>query len=234
MEAKTKSDILEHARKEFPKECCGLIIVEKGKETYVPCNNVFSGNDSFIIDPKDYIGAYARGSLLSVVHSHCNARALPSQIDLVSCETTKLPWHIVSIPNEEWVYFEPTNYKAPLIGRQYKYGVLDCLTVVVDWYREVRGISLNPHLDRPDKWWEQGGNLFMDKFEEDGFEKVTGPLVEGDVILMQLCAKVVNHIGVYLEPNLMLHHMGNRLSTRDIYGGWYRKNCRCVVRYKAL
>ena len=223
MEEKTKADILSHANKEFPRECCGLIIIEKGKEVFVPCKNVSSQKDSFVISPDDYILAYSRGSIISVVHSHCYSRAAPSQIDLVSCETTKIPWHIVSLPNEEWAYFEPTGYKAPLVGRNYQYGVLDCYTLAVDWYKEVFGVQLNEHLNRPEEWWKNGGNIFMEQFQDEGFVRIDGPLKEGDIILMQFCSSVVNHVGVYLEPNLILHHLGNRLSTRDIYGGWLRK-----------
>lgn len=237
MEEKTKLDILEHAKKEFPRECCGLIIIEKGHEVYVPCGNNSRPNESFVMDTFDYISAEARGKIISIVHSHCNVRAKPTEIDLTSCETTKLPWHIVSLPNEEWAYFQPSGYKASLFGRPYHYGVLDCYTLVVDWYRQVKGIKLNEHLDREDNWWEKGKNLFLEKFQEDGFRKVKEDekLEEGDVILMQIGkAKVPTHVGIYLEPNLLLHHYRGRYSTRDVYGGWYRKHTRCAFRYMGV
>lgn len=231
MEDLTKLKILEHAKKEFPKECCGLIFIKKGKETYYPCNNLSADPNGFILDSKDYVEASLLGEIVSIVHSHCNQRAAPSQIDLVSCETSKLPWHIISIPNEEWAYLEPKGYKAPLIGRHYKYAILDCYTLVVDWYREHMGISLTEHLDRPDNWWNEGKSLFMDKFKEEGFQIIEGTLAQGDVLLLQIGANVPNHVAVYLEPNLILHHQSGRLSTRDVYGGYYRKHTRCVVRY---
>lgn len=232
MEDKTKEQILEHAKSEFPRECCGLVVVVKGREKYFACRNISDNDTSFVIDPRDYLSASNEGEILSVVHSHCNQRAIPSQIDLVSCETTKLPWHIVSIPNEEWHSFTPTGYKAPLLGRKYQYGVLDCYTLIVDWYEENLRINLNPAIGRPAEWWKKGGDIFTECFEGFGFRKIMPEQIrQGDVMFMQLGANVVNHVGIYLEPNMIIHHLGNRLSTRDVYGGWLRKHTRFVARH---
>lgn len=217
------------------RECCGLIIIEKGKEKFFPCKNDSQDPKSFIINPGDYAIAESKGTIVSVVHSHCFERAIPSQIDLVSCENSKLPWHIVSLPNEEWHYFEPSGYKASLVGRQYQYGVLDCYTLVVDWYKENFGIQLNEHLGRPDKWWLDGKSLFMDGFKQEGFERIDIEKIQhGDVVIMQVGANVPNHVGVYLKGDILLHHHQGRLSTRDVYGGYYRKHTVCAVRHSGV
>jgi cell wall-associated NlpC family hydrolase len=51
---------------------------------------------------------------------------------------------------------------------------------------------------------------------------------------MQIRARngVPNHAGIYLGDGLMLHHLYGRLSSRDLYGGWYLESTRAVLRYQ--
>lgn len=53
----------------------------------------------------------------------------------------------------------------------------------------------------------------------------------GDVIVMQVRAPVPNHAGVYIGDGLMLHHLYNRLSSRDVYGGYWQECTRIVLRH---
>ena len=38
---------------------------------------------------------------------------------------------------------------------------------------------------------------------------------------MHLEADVPNHAGIYLGDNVILHHVQGRLSSRDVYGGYF-------------
>jgi proteasome lid subunit RPN8/RPN11 len=96
-----KKQIIDHAKVEVPKEACGLIIVRKGKQLYIPCKNLGVGTDNFVLDPSDYSKADEKGEIIAVVHSHPNMSAKPSQADLVACEASGLPWFIVGIPSEQ-------------------------------------------------------------------------------------------------------------------------------------
>jgi len=51
------------------------------------------------------------------------------------------------------------------------------------------------------------------------------------VIVMQVRAPVPNHAGVYIGDGLMLHHLYNRLSSRDVYGGYWQECTRIVLRH---
>jgi proteasome lid subunit RPN8/RPN11 len=229
----TKLDIIEHAKNEFPREACGLLLNVEGKEQYKPCRNIAERQIDFIIDPIDYAEAEDTAQIIAIVHSHCNQSAKPSQADLVSCEASRLPWHIVSIPSETWHTITPNGYKPPLLGRSFSHGVLDCYALIRDWYDAERKITL-PDFDRDELWWEKGGDLYMQNFAKAGFERTDLPLERGDVILMQIGSKVANHAAIYLGNDLILHHLINRLSSREIYGGYYLKCSRLVLRFKGL
>ena len=110
---------LEHAREAHPREACGLLVIQKGREVYCPCRNIGVGTDQFVIHPEDYVAADRQGEIVEVFHSHPNVPPEPSQADRVACEATGLPWSIVSFPAGQWAQIKPEGYVAPLVGRQY-------------------------------------------------------------------------------------------------------------------
>ena len=59
-------------------------------------------------------------------------------------------------------------------------------------------------------------------------------LFRSDVILMQIRSQngVPNHAAIYLGDGLILHHLHGRLSSRDIYGGYWQEVTRHILRYK--
>lgn len=219
----------EHARAEFPREACGLVVEIDDSPQYFPCKNLAQNQSDFILDPVDYARAEDTGKVLAVFHSHPNATATPSQADRVACEASGLPWRILSLPSGSWASLDPSGYKAPLIGRQYAPAILDCYALIRDWYRQERGIELLD-FDRTEEEILRG-NLYMENFTKAGFTPIDGPIEVGDVILMQIRSTVPNHGAIYLGRDVMLHHLANRLSSREVYGGYWRKNTRLVIRY---
>lgn len=220
-----------HGLEQLPREACGLLAIERGVLAYHPCANLAVGTDQFVLAPEDYAAIEARADIVAIVHTHPHLPASPSQADRVACEASGLPWVILSIPNADVQTLAPEGYEAPLIGREWSHGVLDCYAIIRDWYRLERGISL-PDFPRSDEWWKRGGNLYVENFEAAGFVRVDeSELAEGDVILMQMGSPVPNHGAVYLGDERMLHHLQNRLSCRDIYGGIWKKHTTHVLRY---
>ena len=232
-----------HAQAQYPRECCGLVVVIKGRERYVACSNTAAGTDHFVLPPEQYAAAEDQGEIVAIVHSHPDVPADASQADLVACEATGLPWYIVRVDlvngaalAGQMITIEPTGYQAPLVGRQFQHGVLDCYQLVVDWYARERSITLM-QFDRADNWWDDGtSDLYTQGFPQAGFVRLAdgAPLEEGDVILMQIRSRnnVPNHAAIYLGDGLMLHHLHGRLSSRDVYGGYFLESTRAVLRYQ--
>jgi Predicted metal-dependent protease of the PAD1/JAB1 superfamily len=246
MTPETRKAIEAHALAEYPRECCGLVIVRKGRERYIPCRNMATTpSDHFVLDPRDYAAASDEGEITAIAHSHPDVPAQPSQADLVQCEESELPWVIVSVmPCDdgpvaaETRIVEPSGYRAPLVGRAWTHGILDCWALCRDWYAAEWNVDL-PSPPRFDGWWNDGVSaLYNDSALRDAnFAPVSASeLAPGDLILMQIRSKnrVPNHAAIYLGDGLILHHMHGRLSSRDVYGGYWQEFTRSVWRLKPL
>ncbi len=222
----------QYAIRQMPKEACALLIVEKGIETLVLCDNVSQEKDQFMIQADDYAKAETRGEIIGVVHSHVFKPAWPSHADKVSCEGSGLRWFICSVPTGVWSDLAPSGFEAPLVGREWSHGVLDCYSLVRDYYRHEMKIDM-PDFEREFEWWDKGQNLYCpDNWQKAGFYEVPlTDLKKNDALLMQINAKVINHAGVYLGDDLFLHHLNRRLSSRDVFAGYYRQRTVRVARY---
>ncbi|OAD82866.1 hypothetical protein ATN89_17440 [Comamonas thiooxydans] len=226
----------EHAQREFPKEACGLLVRAAGGIKYVPCANISDKpGDYFAISDTDYRAAEDMGELVGVFHSHPNYIHLPSDFDLASCQRSGLPWVILSWPAGRWSYTQPDFENRPLYQREFHHGSFDCFGFVQAWYWQTHGIKLDTPV-REDEWWAKGQNLYLDNYKKWGFERVqdTEALRIGDVLLMQVLSDVPNHAAVVVGDDLIGHHLYGRLSSKDVYGGYWRRHTTHVMRHKGV
>lgn len=249
MRSTTLKAIKAHAAEQFPKECCGVIVGVGAKERYVPITNTAQdGEQEFVMHKKELAQAYELGEVIAIVHSHPNAAATASEADKVHIEATQLPWYIVSvfidslnadaITVTDPLRYEPCGYKAPLLNRMFYHGVLDCYAAVRDHYDQVLGIEL-PDFEREDNWWanKSGPSLYLENFGKAGFVMVSdqNDIQEHDVILMEILSENgPNHAAVYLGDGKIYHHCYGRLSTIDIYGGYWQLCTRSIIRHKTM
>ena len=230
-----KEAALAHAKDQDPKESCGLLLNIKGKERYYPCRNLsMTAFQCFIIDPEDYIRADNTGDIIAVIHSHPVTPPVPSQSDKVACEQSGLVWHIVNPKTESWGYLKPTGYKAPILGREWAWGVTDCYTLVRDWYKEKLNIDL---IDwhRPTTLEEFNKNPMFEKCaEKTGFRELRPDekLINGDLLFMSIFSNNLNHVAIFVDGDV-LHHLTDRLSCIEPYSEWLLKCTGKRLRYVA-
>lgn len=248
-----RDEILAHAELCAPAECCGLLVQFNGESwpRYVPATNVRTGlPDQFEIDPLTWCQCQDAGEILAVVHSHPNASARPSMADHVGCEASGLPWLIMSWPSGTLCETVPTGWQAPLEGREFAFALLDCYTLIQDWYSRSWGLVL-PHFDREDGFWERkqlpdGSTrapqpLYRQGLDAAGFDLVADgicPRLEdlqvGDVLLMRVASpEVENHGAIYLGNGYMLHHLYGQLSRRERLDFQWVRRVGAVARHRS-
>lgn len=218
-----KASALKHARELDPEEACGLVCVVKGRKKYWPCRNAADlPNEGFLLHPDDWMEAEDAGEIVGVFHSHPGESAQPSEVDLASCEYIDLPFYICNPETEEWSEFKPSGYKAGLIGRTWAWGSADCWTLVIDWFAD-KGLKV--------KDWERPklpediltNGIFERLIPQSGFRELRDDedLTVGDLLLMKskcLDSKFdPDHVALYIGDQTVLHHVGGRLSSRDLY-----------------
>ena len=230
-----KEEALQHAKKENPKEAVGLLLNIKGKERYFACRNLsLTNHQCFILDPEDYVKASNLGDIIAIFHSHPITPPTPSQADKVSCEQSGLKWYIENPDTEQWAYCEPTGYKAPILGRQWVWGVTDCWSLVRDWYKENKNIELRDweRPTTPEEFLEDP--MFERCAWRTGFRQLRPDeyLQNGDLLFMSIMGKGLNHVAIFIDGDV-LHHLTDRLSCIEPYSEWLLKCTGGRYRYVA-
>jgi proteasome lid subunit RPN8/RPN11 len=223
---------LAHAAESQPMESCGVIA---GGE-YVRLRNAADGErDTFAIDMREYHEVEkAQVEVEAIVHSHVYLPPIASEGDRASCERTGKPWLILTWPTADWAVLEPTGWKAPLVGRQWAWGTQDCWSLVRDGFEQYTGILL-PDFDSGDwDWWKKGGDLIAEHFKAGGFRQLPSDTAPQhcDVFGMRVHSPVVNHLGLFLAPDVLLHQVAGQMSQRVVYGGTYLKMTELHLRHE--
>ncbi|MGY5394568.1 C40 family peptidase [Acinetobacter sp. NigerLNRRAM0016] len=244
LSATIKHAVIEHAAQVYPQECCGVIV----SGIYLPCRNVAGELNQFEIHHEDLANAEDMGEIQAYVHSHPNASARASELDLIQIELHQKPWVICAYPEVEFQVYEPFGYQPALVGRNYYHGWQDCYALIRDYYQREHNITI-PDFERIDRWWEDPAHesLYLDNFTKAGFYEVD-TLQRGDVLICRVGrTEHPNHAAVYLaddgklqsEQNepcigsaLILHHPYGRKSVREIYGAQWQERVVKIVRHQ--
>lgn len=231
--------------RQYPNEACGLVVRVGKKSVPVACKNVAENpQQHFVMDVRDYAAASDMGEIIGIWHTHVELPPVPSDADKMGCESWEMPWYIVSVYKAEGGYSfsemtvtKPSGFELDYIERPYAFGVLDCWTLVKDYYRREFGIRLNNDYPRVAEFWKNGYDIFgnSENWEREGLVELIGEEPRtGDLFLIQTDnTGKPNHIAIYLGDEVILHHCHGRLSRRDIYGGYWQKHTVHHLRHKS-
>jgi proteasome lid subunit RPN8/RPN11 len=226
-----------------PMEACGFIVQTKDSQEIqvIPCANQAGeeGNQMFILDSTTFAEIEETYDILAIYHTHPTTAATPSDADIKGCRKSNHPWLICNPFEETFYYFLPSTEmpKRPLLGREFSWGTYDCYSLLKEFYETEIKIEL-PEFDRGLLFeWEtnESWNKFEEGFGTAGFETLSSgvPLQKGDVFLMNIGSRKINHCAVLVYPdkNIFYHHLYGRKSEEAIYGGWFSQVTRKVLRH---
>jgi len=100
-------EIYEHAGREAPRECCGLVVQDGNNEKYIPLENISENENDFMIDPKTFVKYQLISKIKYIVHSHYNQDCRPSEVDKKQCREVGIPYLIVSYPDKQYEIYQP-------------------------------------------------------------------------------------------------------------------------------
>lgn len=115
-----------------------------------------------------------------------------------------------------------------LEGVPFKHGSQDCYDSFRSFFAHCFDIRM-PDYARPDNWWDNGMDLYLDHAKEHGFElKDIHPRDYrfGDVFAMSIKCKfkpVINHVAMYVGEGKIFHHAPGRFSNTELYKGMWRE-----------
>lgn len=219
---KLKQTLIDVAKKEYPNEMCGVLIKNSSNIVeFIQCENLSdTPTELFELDSSVLI----EYDVIAIVHSHTNGKNYLSKCDMKNQRILDLDWILVC--DDQVICYRPI---APLLGRPFEFNKQDCYNLFKDCYM-LSGIDF-PDFTYPYNWYELGMNLYVDNLSKYGFEKVDTPEL-GDVILFQVGSQLPNHAGIYVGKQMFIHHSIDKLSKRDIYGGYWLKCTHSIWRYK--
>ena len=99
--------LIEHARRDAPLECCGLLAARDGIiDEAIATTNVRASPVAFLIDPADHFKALRRTrgegrEIVGAYHSHPRSPAVPSPADLADAHYQEFVYVIVSLAGSE-------------------------------------------------------------------------------------------------------------------------------------
>ena len=249
--AELEQAMRDSAKNAAPYEMCGAIVKNDAGVYFIEMTNGHADPENYFkLRAEDLAHIEDNHEIIAIAHSHPKHSAELSAMDVYSSRLHNKPFVVVSHDGE--VIWHPVPSPIPLLGREYVHDVVDCFTIVRDYFARELGININD-FERKDGWWRDPDHpsLYLENFEKEGFVRVPKEdLRRNDVLLVRLGETAhVNHALIYLADDgklkseqtpdcigktLYLHHPHGGLSVRKILGNDLYSKAEYVVRHRSL
>lgn len=211
--------IADHAKSQPTAEVCGLIL---GNELFYPCSNTAIDPENYsIIDAQEIAKASLIAPITHHYHSHVDSPEF-SAIDIQTCRgQLSVPWILYHTPSGVWDYYDP-EYKAPLIGRNWRWAYQNCFNLFQDYFA-LLGVEIDDfYLESPEAWKQNKSVGYVENLEGQGFFQIpdTWPIEKHDVLLIWAGRSPLPcHVGMVVDPasNTMIHHLAGQLSKYQVF-----------------
>lgn len=199
------------ARKAYPEEFCGLILVD-GSLVVLP-NEAEDKTKAFDFN-RGFLSLY-ENRIAYIIHSHTSSGffhiCTPSAKDIIAQHELQLPFLICGM--------EKTNFTPPLeyppkrrqkyIDRPFIMGINDCGTLVQDFYLyEFELVITNNLLSKADNRKTYPRHL-QEEFLRNGFIELPDwgkeTLNFGDILLSSTCGIRGNHTSIFIDKSRILN-----------------------------
>lgn len=227
---KIKQDIKTHALVDKPRECCGFVLYNEGKDRFetFKCKNIANNPVNFVeVDSREYLLAKDLGDIIYFYHSHRDKNKL-SAIDEKERLFNQLDYLIYDINSDEFIVNKKETRFNSYLGRKFKIGKTDCYNLIVDFYREELKIVIPNILpERKTNWFKDSKNYILENLNKTNF------VIMGDKSLKQNDLIVMDygnfrwHFAIYLGDGLILHHPRNSESQIEEY----KENLKQITKY---
>ena len=240
-----KNSFKEFSKLNLPNESCGLITRFNDKLQLVKCRNSSERKfKRFSINPIDYIKASKTGKIVSIIHSHVNQNKYFSIIDKTISEELKLNNILYHVLSDSFIEYVPNGYLNDYLGRIFKWGENDCLSLVVDYYQKELGIKIGDvfKLRRKDFFIREREAFereeYLQTIKDEGFIALSknSEFQIHDIIFMKEyeSSSFPSHLAVIVDDDLILHQIRNSLSIIEKLTPEIENRIHCVIRHKAL
>jgi|SRR5687767_5358540 len=217
-------------------EVCGFLLHDGfGSLTVYPTVNVASSDKDkrWEISAREQLDFHKTGRVFAVYHSHVADPHEFSPDDLRTANMAEVPMLLYSRATRKFNYYCPAVCKYPFSDRPFIFGLQDCVSLVTDYYEKEFNFQF-PFFVRTPQMLDAGFPEVAEYYISQGFKPIpdiSSGLKVGDILLISVMnSGHINHVGVYLGDNIVLHQMMHRPSCTQFLDNSWLKRVRVVVR----
>lgn len=211
-----RSQIKNVCIKNHPNESCGIVLLSG---EVMECRNFAANKRNSFVIPLAEIEAF-RHKIKYIFHSHCfYDDATFSDVDEQISTKLQIPYVLYNTISDEFSLFCPKNF-LPYEGRVFAPPMLDCVSLVIDYYENEFGVTIQDAENHPfrmretsrsffremvNTWQHQDKQKLLEYFLENGFYEVD-ELKPNDLIVCNHYKKIeaYTHTSIYLGGGKIL------------------------------